>query len=235
MKIEIKTTGLVKDVDVEKRIITGYFTSNGTIDSDNDVFADGSFKKTIKDSGPKGKNRIWHLWQHDSDKPINKPYLLEERSEGVYFETKLLNTEISKLALALYEAGSISEHSVGFMTVKSDEEKGVRVIKEVKMLEGSTVLWGANPNTPFVGMKAEQAIEILNVLEKLLKNGTFEQNEIFELIELNICQIKAALEPGNPLEPQTIQEPQQALKNETADTIKVIKNTLKFIPYGKTE
>ena len=220
--IEFKTSGVVKDVDSQQRIVTGYFTSTGTLDSDGDIFADGSFKKTIKDSGPKGKNRIWHLWQHDTDKPINKPYLLEERSEGVYFETRLLNTEISKLALALYEAGAITEHSVGFQTLKADDEKGVRVIKEVRMLEGSSVLWGANPNTPTTGMKAEDAMKRIGALEKLLKNGNFEADEIFELIQLEIAQIKSALEPQIALKPQDGVEPQIALQPKGVNLTNVL-------------
>ena len=200
--MEIKTSGIVKDVDIEKRIVTGYFTSTGTLDTDNDIFAEGAFKKTIAEMGPTGKNRIWHLWQHDTDKPLNKPYFLEERKEGTYFETKMINTPLAEMALALYAEKAINEHSVGFLTLKDDEEKGIRIIKEVRMLEGSSVLWGANENTPFAGFKAENAIVQLSALEKLLRSGAFKQDEVYELIELKIAQIKLALEPISSLEPQ---------------------------------
>lgn len=219
MKIEIKTSGIVKDVDVERRIVTGFFTSTGTLDSDGDIFAEGSFKKTISDSGPTGKNRIWHLWQHDTDKPINKPYLLEERKEGVYFETKLINTEISKLALELYNVGAITEHSVGFLTLKdeADNKSGARIIKEVRMLEGSSVLWGANPNTPTTGMKADDAMKQINALEKLLKTGTFQTDEIYQLIEIQISQIKSALEPLIALKPQEADEAGKTTSKQRGD------------------
>jgi hypothetical protein len=200
--MEIKTSGRVTDVDVAKRIVTGFFTSTGTLDSDGDVFAEGAFTKTIAEMGPKGKNRIWHLWQHDTDKPLNKPYFLEERKEGTYFETKMINTPFAEMALALYAEKAISEHSVGFITLKDEEKTEFRLIKEVRMLEGSTVLWGANENTPFAGFKAENAVTQLAALEKLLRSGAFKQDEVFELIELKIAQIKQALEPVKPLEPQ---------------------------------
>jgi HK97 family phage prohead protease len=220
--IEFKTSGVVKDVDVSKRIVTGYFTSTGTLDSDADIFAEGAFKKTINDSGPKGKNRIWHLWQHDQNQPINKPYLLEERKEGVYFETQLINTPVSQMALALYEAQAITEHSVGFMTIKSDDEKEARIIKEVRMLEGSSVLWGANENTPTVAMKAEEAMRQISALEKLLKTGAFKQDEIFELIELQIAQIKSALQPPKALEPQGADEAGKTTSKHWAEKFTLI-------------
>jgi HK97 family phage prohead protease len=202
--MEFKTTGIVKDVDITKRVVTGFFTSTGTLDSDNDIFIEGAFKKTIAEMGPTGKNRIWHLWQHDTDKPLNKPYLLEERKEGVYFETKMINTPFAEMALALYEEQAISEHSVAIFPLKDDidTKSGARLLKEVRMLEGSSVLWGANENTPFAGFKAEQATRQMEALEKLLRSGAFKQDEIYELIELKIAQIKQALEPVKPLEPQ---------------------------------
>ena len=151
--MDFKSTGIVKDVDTTKRVVTGFFTSTGTLDSDNDIFIEGAFKKTIAEMGPNGKNRIWHLWQHDTDKPLNKPYLLEERKEGVYFETKMINTPFAEIALALYEEQAISEHSVAIFPLKDDidTKSGARLLKEVRMLDGSSVLWGAYEYTPFAG------------------------------------------------------------------------------------
>ena len=227
--MEFKTTGIVKDVDITKRVVTGFFTSTGTLDSDNDIFIEGAFKKTIAEMGPNGKNRIWHLWQHDTDKPLNKPYLLEERKAGVYFETKMINTPFAEMALALYAEQAISEHSVGFLTMKDEQDtkSGNRIIKEVRMLEGSSVLWGATENTPFAGFKAENAIKQMEALEKLLRSGAFKQDEVYELIELKIAQIKQALEPVKPLEPQTEVEPPQALEAKGPELITILKNLSK--------
>jgi len=211
---EFKTAGLVKDVDTEKRIVTGFFTSTGTLDSDMDIFADGAFKKTIKELGPKGKNRIWHLYQHDHFSPINKPYLVEERSEGVYFETKFPKTPLADMVLALYAEGANPEHSVGFQVMKdeTDRKKNTRIITEVRMLEGSTVLWGANENTKFTGLKGEDVKNTLEMYERLLKSSIFTNEELKELIEGHMALIQIALQPGTPLEPQEEVEPQKALE-----------------------
>jgi uncharacterized protein len=201
-----KSGGLIQDVDTAKRIVTGFYTSTGTVDSDDDIFVEGAFKKTLSENGPTAKNRIWHLWNHDTDKPISKPYLLEEQAKGVYFETRFPRHPIADMALALYQDGSITEHSVGFFTIKEESnQKGISLLKEVRMLEGSSVLWGANENTPTVGLKSEILQKNILNLEKLLKNGNFTSDEVFNLIEIEIEKIKTSiksLEPVEPLQPK---------------------------------
>src|SRR5699024_2833535 len=86
-------SGSVKDVDTKGRIVTGYFARYGNVDSDKDMFREGVFKKSITESGPSGMNRIAHLLQHDPNRPINKPMVLEERKDGLYFETKFPRSE----------------------------------------------------------------------------------------------------------------------------------------------
>lgn len=65
------------------------------------------------------------------------------------------------------------------------------------MLEGSTVLWGANENTPFTGIKAEQhAKDRIDTLERIFKSGNFDKDESFELLYREIERLKAIIEPG---------------------------------------
>ena len=199
--MELKKGGSVKDVDSKTRTVTGYFTNTGSLDSDMDIFEQGAFQKTISEWGPGGKNRIWHLWMHDAYEPIAKPKVLKEDNNGVYFETVVPDTPTGQKALLLYESGDLNEHSVGFNTIKheDDNEKGVRTIKEVRMWEGSSVLWGANENTPTVGMKSEVVLERIEGLNKLLKAGSFA-DEVYELLLIEIETLKkaiASLEPAS--------------------------------------
>ena len=90
----------------------------------------------------------------------------------------------------------------------------MRVIKELKLYEGSAVLWGANPETPTISMSKSMLIsekltlnQRLERLSKAFKNGNFT-DESFSLLELEIKQIQQkidelttqaaakALEPG---------------------------------------
>jgi len=204
--LKYKSGGRVNDVDLTKRIVTGFYTNSESLDSDEDIIKYGAFEKTIREWGPEGKKRIWHLYNHDMDKPVNKPYLIEERKEGVYFELKMLNHPVSSMLLELYQNGAITEHSVGFTVIKGEplENRRGMIIQETKMYEGSSVLWGANENTPFVGMKSEDIARQLNALENLLKNGTFEKDEVYTIIQNEIEKLSTivhSLKPAAPLEP----------------------------------
>jgi hypothetical protein len=114
--------------------------------------------------------------------------------------TDLVETECGEDAIKLYEAGLINQHSIGFSTIKSeyDSQTGVRTITELKLYEGSAVLWGANPETPTLGFKGEykNTKETLSLrLENLIKafrGGTFT-DDTFALMEIQIKQIQAEL------------------------------------------
>ncbi len=207
-------TGVVKDVDMKGRTVTGYFASWGMpegsdvmwIDSDGDAFDPHAFDKTIELNGPKASNRIWHLFNHNFGAAINKPKLLRADAFGVYFETDFIDTTIGNDTLKLYEAGAITEHSVMFNIVQARQEtmgeNQYQLIQEVRMWEGSSVLWGANSNTPTVGMKSEQAEAQIKLLDSLMHNGTFS-DETFLAMEKLLTDIKAIYKGAGKTEPET--------------------------------
>ena len=83
-----KTLALeVKDIDEKEGIVSGYFASFDTIDSDNDVIRRGAFKKSIQEQGPnsQGNRKIQHLRNHDWDRQIGKILELEEDEYGLKF------------------------------------------------------------------------------------------------------------------------------------------------------
>jgi HK97 family phage prohead protease len=146
--------GTVKQVDSSTRVVTGYYASFGTVDAEREEFAPGAFEDTIRRRGPDGSNRIKHLWQHDPFTPIGTPEVLREDERGLYFETRIVDTQAGTDALKLYEEGVINEHSVGFNRVDQEpREDGTTLITEVQLWEGSSVTWGANPRTPATGLK----------------------------------------------------------------------------------
>jgi hypothetical protein len=133
--------GLTKDVDTAGRIVTGYFSTFNFKDSDGDIILPGAFKKTIRERGPKGSNRIYHLYQHWTDNILSQPHVLKEDKIGLYFESKMPNTTLANDKLELYREGILKEHSIGFeiMSEESDKEKKVNYIKAVRLWEGSAV------------------------------------------------------------------------------------------------
>jgi HK97 family phage prohead protease len=152
--------GEVKDLDLKKRTVTGYFAKFETIDSEGDVFVKGAFKKSIEESF----KRIKHLLHHNFTHPVGAIKRLEEDDFGLYFESYIPETQAGDELLKMYDAGIYNEHSVGFRLIKGESTKDAYLIKEVQLFEGSTVTWGANSETPFLGFKDLQ--EITNLKDK---------------------------------------------------------------------
>jgi HK97 family phage prohead protease len=139
--LEFKTTGIVKDVSRKDRTIKGYFSIFDNVDSDGDVITKGAYTKTLESA----KNRVQHLFMHSPMLgAIGKIKQLKEDNTGLYFESELLKTSLGNDVLEMYDSGAVKEHSVGFNTIKDDTKEDARYIHEIKLWEGSTVLWGAN-------------------------------------------------------------------------------------------
>ena len=197
---KIKSEGEIKDIDVEKRIVTGYAAKFGNIDLHGDMIMPGAFSKTIKERGVNGKNEIWFLHDHDSSKPLGKPSVLKEDNFGLYFEAKIVDTEIGESVLKLYEEGLINQHSIGFSTIKEEKVepkngKGYYEIQEIKLYEFSSVLWAANPETPFMGLKSLDAKGLedrFSKLYKMLRKGSLT-DETYELLEIEYNFIKSEM------------------------------------------
>lgn len=128
---------------------------------------------------------------------IGKPEQLYIEGDMLIAVTPIVMTETGEDILKMYDAGLINQHSIGFSTINSSVGKdGVRTITELKLYEGSAVLWAANPETPTISVKSEVKKEQLaNRLEKLLKafkGGRFT-DETFALMEIEIKRIQSEL------------------------------------------
>ncbi len=175
--------GTIIDIAPETRTVKACWSRIGNLDLDNDIIIASAFTKTIAERGPLGKNMVWSLVDHRADMAhtLGKPKELYIEGDMLIAVTDLVETECGEDAIKLYEAGLINQHSIGFSTIKSeyDSQSGVRTITELKLYEGSAVLWGANPETPTLGFKGEykNTKETLSLrLENLIKafrGGTF--------------------------------------------------------------
>jgi len=174
----------VKDVDVKGRTVTGYFASFGNKDLGGDVIHKGAFAKTIKERGHLGSNDIYFLYQHDKKQLLGKPHVLKEDDYGLYFEAKVSNTTLGNDTLELYRDGILTKHSFGFQAIKKQETKDARILKELKLYEGSAVTFPMNEAAGFTGLKA---------LEDFLHNGK-ASDETFIMLEKLYKRIGEALE-----------------------------------------
>jgi HK97 family phage prohead protease len=213
MNFQVKSNFELKDADEKTGIVTGYCSMFGNIDSDNDMIMHGAFSKTIQERGPgSAKPRIKHLWQHDSWQPIGVPTLMKEDDRGLYFETQFGKDSFSQDKLQQHIDGIITELSIGFNTIKSEDVLGedgkpvCRKLHELKLWEYSSVTWGANSLTEVVSAKGEtkdiladlnKRIEALN---KGLKNGKYSE-ETAEQFESELNKIQAIIKSLNITEP----------------------------------
>ena len=197
----------IKDVDGKKGIVTGYFSDFNSIDSDGDIIKPGAFQKSISQNGPQsGKPRIKHLLNHDSSKPLGVLEVLKEDTKGLYYESRLGTHSLGVDFIKMVDSGLITEHSIGFQTVKYNQLKpwnewkpgeAARELTELKLYEGSSLTaWGANMNTPLTGLKTEQKVKKINdridVLIKALRDGSFT-DETFDLLEIELKQMQQAM------------------------------------------
>lgn len=190
----VKGVNSIADVDFKSRTVSGYFSRFGNIDSDGDVLMPGAFTKSIKERGADGANLIVHLADHkmDTENLLGKPKL-SEVADGAMFNTNISETTKGNDILKLYRDGVINQHSFGFKTVKNQQKTGYNEIQEVFLFEVSTVVLGANSQTPFTGFKGEfkpdEIIETYKLLQKCYNDGDYS-DEIFPILKAQIKQIE---------------------------------------------
>jgi HK97 family phage prohead protease len=139
---------------------------------------------------------------------------------GTYFETKMANTQMGNDALINYQEGVYDNHSEGFMYMDGsylDDSDGdewdkmlalcvnpddmskagfAYVWKELKMYEGSTVAFGANALTPYLGVKSQNKDALIlklndriELLGKMLISGT-QSDETLQAFSMQKQQLK---------------------------------------------
>lgn len=188
----------VKDIDKKSRIVTGYFSTFGNLDSDGDIMMPGAFKRSIQDWGPEGKGRIKHLQNHNTNLPLGKPIVLKEDSMGLYYESKLVETSFGTDFIKMVEGGLITEHSIGFSTIREQKTASGNEIQDVKLFEGSSLTaWGANEDTPMLGFKSvyqvEELKEEIRRFEKFIRHSD-ATDETIDLCIIKVRQLAQAVE-----------------------------------------
>jgi len=188
----------VKDIDTSARIVQGYFASFGYKDSDGDIIEKGAFAKTIMENGIQGKNRIKHLYNHWDTVGVLQE--LKEDDFGLFFSSKIGTHTLGNDVLAMYNDGIITEHSIGFKTIKEDKDHSTEtnIIKELMLWEGSSLdKWGANERTPVLKSKEEakvwlqKNIERYDILTKALNNRTNYTDETYQNFAVQVQYLKS--------------------------------------------
>lgn len=184
---------LIKEIDTAKKTVVFAFSKLNSYDSDDDYTERTAFDKTMRESGPDGSNRIRHVWNHDrKDLPIGKPLRMWRDAQYAYTESKMLENQKALDAWDAYAQGAINEHSYWGKTYNPGvNEKGGKIIKEVKLLEVSTVLWGAQEKAKLIEMikggdKPEPwLIEHIKGLQSYVKKSN-ASDDFLETLEMEL-------------------------------------------------
>lgn len=213
--------GQVKGIDSKKGTIEGYLSAWDVVDSDGDMLMRGAFQKSIAERGPNstGNRKIAFLRAHSIDKPVGKFLELEEDSIGLRYVAEMSKSTLGRDTLTLIQEGILNEHSIGYrmMPDKEEQREEYNAVKEVMLMEGSVLVFGANSETPVVGMKSEEKINLkaetykrMDNLAKMLRKGDLSE-DTYHLLEIELLQIKSQLEALDQLEPPSTpnnEEPQ---------------------------
>ena len=216
-----------KDMDIHKGIVTGYFAMFNNKDLDGDVIERGAFAKTVQERGPKGKQLIKYLLDHDKNKVVAKINELYEDEKGLYYEAKIGSHALGQDFLKMVESELINQHSFGFKTIKEQYDQATKSnrLKELFMYEGSAVQFlGANPETTFIGLKSvEDVIAYMDRIEKFIKSTDCTDETIIQL-ENKLKSLHELIKPTD-----VTLEKMKADKEQIKHVLKNLENSWKMI------
>jgi HK97 family phage prohead protease len=208
----------VQDVNESEGLVTVYANAFNVIDSDMDRTIKGCFAKTLQESKRVKWLNSHNRWNVSAD--LMGAALLPGSKEDDFGLLSVQKANMQKQVckdmisdyLLFKELGRTLEHSIGYEVIKYDSEMipqfdeagtqtgeiEIRNLREVKVWEVSTVIFGANSDTPLVDLKSEKGLnETIDILERILSMKYSDERKT--LAEKLMKDIKA-LVAGEPLD-----------------------------------
>lgn len=147
--------------DGDSRVIEGYGSVFGNIDSTGDIILSGAFAESLTRRMPK------MLYQHWSEKLIGRWDEAREDSKGLYIKGTLAKTPLADEAYELAKMGALDGMSIGYSPNDYEhDDKGIRKLKKVELWEVSLVTFPANEAARVTGVKG---IETIRQFEEMLQ------------------------------------------------------------------
>ncbi len=151
----------------------GYASTFENVDLGNDAVAFGAFRKTLLESGG-GKVPI--LDHHDPTRQIGWNLEAREDAQGLAVRGRLdLNVQAARERHSLMKmasrVGARTGLSIGFQTVRAESDRKrpkVRLLKEVKLIEYSVVVFPMNPNASVAQVKMHN--ELIHGMQTIIQS-----------------------------------------------------------------
>jgi HK97 family phage prohead protease len=159
-KIEHKDCQLEVKEFSETGSLTGYLSTFGNVDLGRDIVESGAFAKSIEE---RPVNPL--LWHHDPSEPakVVGSFTAKEDARGLFIDANFLpdpdSQNVRAKCRALRERGVPLGLSIGYQVIRFawDKAKGevVRILKELKLNEGSLTLFPMNEEALVTGVKSD--------------------------------------------------------------------------------
>lgn len=192
LSLKVETVKEVKSEDgTKERIIEGYASTFGDVDSYGDVVQPGAFVKTL-DEKNRGR-KVKFLYQHNSYEPIGVPLEIREDAKGLYFKAQFADTMRADDAYKLAKMGALDGFSIGYRTIKSaDNDHGGRDLLEVDLGEVSLVTFEANVGAKVSSVKSAKGDAYL--IAGLMELGHSREQAIEAVKSLSLDNDEPAVE-----------------------------------------
>ena len=129
--------------------VAGYVSTFGNVDFGGDIVQTGAFAKSLGARTP-----VRFLFGHDSHSVLGKPLELREDEKGLFGRFAISQTTLGKDIHTLLVDGALDSFSIGYIPTDVDlDEKGVRLLKEVDLLECSVVAMPMNARATVTAVK----------------------------------------------------------------------------------
>jgi HK97 family phage prohead protease len=148
-EFEIKSVG-------DEGMFTGLASTYGNVDLGSDMIMPGAFTKTLAEK----HGQVPLLMGHDTGSPIGLATLTDSAAGLVVKGELVLEADGAKSAYALLKKGVIRGLSIGYDTMKSTMDGGVRKLSELKLWEISLTAFPMNPDAMVTAVKSEHDGEV---------------------------------------------------------------------------
>lgn len=149
-------------VTASKRYVELYVAAFGNVDLHDEFMRKGVAEQTISEDGPKGEGLIKLFFNHVE--LLGPCVEVKEDSVGIFFAGQVDDARELDRYLEHCKSGAAKHGSIGFnVRTKAVQQVGTRRAVEltnIKLYEGSPVIWPANVHARMVGVKSLLAMGI---------------------------------------------------------------------------
>ena len=113
-------------------------------DEGGDIIVPGAFKVTLEKWALKGRP-VPMLWSHNGEEPIGAFTELREEDKGLFVKGQLaLGVKRAAEIYELMKLKVVAAMSIGYSALQWEMTESARLLKEVRLWEGSLTMWPMN-------------------------------------------------------------------------------------------